>query len=291
MAASRPYCYLEHVKSCQNCKLIAMEDLCKFKSVKINDRALTSQKPPARMKGYSPDFWIKNASRGMLLTRDRSKFLGYYDPDSVITRIDDAAIAHTAWDMKKGIPVYTWEYRAYKEDPFTPRRIYVGDDANIRESELDHYKDGGYAEDEDSQPELVTPYDAGLDPEEDLVDPENADIHHSGGFVPAFIFRPWYSEYRILVEDANGNPGYQLMTIPTLRPVACKVDLKDGYVVPRGRYVRLSTIKTKADRKRARARAEERRFLAGFVGKERAREMTGYILPGRRAERQVAPTC
>lgn len=300
MASSRPYCYLEHVKSCQVCKLVAMEDLCKFRPVKVNDRALTGQKPPARMKGYSPDFWVKNASRGMLLTRDRSKYLGFYNPESV----QDA--------IAEGIRVSAWEYRAYKEDPDTPRRIYVGDDAMVRESELDHYKDGGYAEDEDGSPELVTPYDAGLDPDDDMPDPENADMHHSGGVLPD-LFRTFYSEYRVIrfeefeinnlpgswmgfkvtmhYRHSPGRPYYQLMTVPTLRATGCSVRLDNGYVVPAGKTVRISTIKTKADRKRARARAEERRFLAGFVGKERAREMTGYILPGRRVERQVAPTC
>lgn len=280
MAASRPCCYLEHVKSCQVCKLVGCEDLCKFKSVKIDDRALTSQKPPARMKGYSPDFWIKNASRGMLLTRDRSKFLGYYNPESVIGAIEE------------GIRVSAWEYRAYKEDPETPRRIYVGDDANIRESELDHYKDGGYAEDEDGSPELVTPYDAGLGPDDDMPDPENADLSHTGGFIPAFIFRTTYRDHRVLVEDRNGNPGYRWTAVPTLKPIGCKVDLVDGYVVPRGKYVRLSTIKTRADRKRSRDRAElgrQRRAYTGFLIKKDAVEARiGRPLPELSLRRKVA---
>ena len=305
-SSSRPYCYLEHVKSCQACKLAGMEDLCRFKPVRINDSALTQQKPPARLKGYSPDFWVKNATRGMLLSRDRSKFLGYYIPESVQEALEE------------GIRIAAWEYRAYKEDPETPRRIYAGDDANIRESELDHYKDGGYAEDEDGSPELVTPYDAGLDPEEDIPDPENADLSHTGGFVPAFIFRTTHRDRKVLMwepfettrlpgtwmgfkvtmfyKHSPGKPFYRWETVPTLKPVGCKVDLVDGYVVPRGRYVRLSTIKTRADRKRSRDRAElgrQRRAYTGFLIKKDAVEARiGRPLPELPLRRQVArATC
>lgn len=262
--AKKPKCYLEQVKSCQVCKLVGMEDLCKFKPVRITDRALTTAKKPARLKGAMPDFWIKSTTHGTLLSRDNSKFLGNYVPESVIDAISE------------GIRVSTWEYRAYKEDPETPRRIYAGDDRMIRESALDHYKGGGYTEDDDSQPALVTPYDEGLDPEEDMIDPENADMWHGGGFVPAFIFRQTHRDRKVLVvPDGKDRPYYRWETVPTLKPVGCKVEIRDGYVVPAGKHVKFSTVKTHADKKRARDRGEisrQKRAYYGYIIKKDAVE-------------------
>ncbi|MDD5614935.1 MAG: hypothetical protein PHH85_01900 [Candidatus Methanoperedens sp.] len=269
-----PYCYLEHVKSCQHCKLApGMEDLCKFKPVRVTDRALTAPKPPVSMKGALPDFWIHRTEKGLTKFRDSSRYLGYYDPDSVMDAIDE------------GIRVAPWEYRAYMEDPFTPRRIYMGDDARIKESELDNYKDGGYMPDDDGTPALVTPFDAGMGgDEEDMPSPENANMWHDGGFVPAFIFRSTHRDRKILVvPDGKDKPFYRWETVPTLKPVGCKVELKDGYVVPLGKHVRMSTIKTRADHKRSKDRAElgrqKRAYYGYLIKRDAATTKAGHPLP------------
>jgi hypothetical protein len=152
-----PYCKIDNCKSCKICKLDpGMTDLCRFKPVTISDPELLRNHPPKIMGGTNPDFWTPSPNRRISLQRDNSRFLGYYDPASVMDALDE------------GVRITSWEYRAYMENPNTPRRIYVGDDSLIKESELDHYKDGGYSEDTDGMATLITPYDRGIDEDPEL---------------------------------------------------------------------------------------------------------------------------
>lgn len=176
------HCVPAQVARCRTCKLdTGMVDLCKLSQhVKIGSwngwsvyqdgrnvvsrfdpdaaaEADTLRQPkPKTCKGAITDFWTRRPINKLSMFRDNSRYLGYFNPESVQEALDE------------GIRVAPWEYRAYMEDPDTPRRIYVGDDNSIKESELDHFKDGGYAEDDDGQQALITPYDAGLEPDPEL---------------------------------------------------------------------------------------------------------------------------
>lgn len=180
------------VARCRTCKLdTGMVDLCKLSQhVKIGSwdgwsvyqdgrnvvsrfdpdaaaEADTLRQPePKTCKGALPDFWTRRQINKLSMFRDNSKYIGYYNANYVFDQI--------AMHMR----VEPWEYRCYMKDvaridddpDYIPqnRRIYVGNDNLIRESELDHFKDGGYAEDDDGQPQLITPYDAGLEPDHEL---------------------------------------------------------------------------------------------------------------------------
>lgn len=163
------------VPICEKCRLEpGSEDLCRWKKNPIVNPItpdMSRRSPPKVCKGYLKDFWTKRPSSRLAIFRDNSKYLGFFDPESVEDRMIDFAMLYgkdAKWNMIKGIPVFKWEFRAFKEDPDTPRRVYVGDDMMIRESELDHYKDGGYMPDDDREPVLTTPYDQGLDEDKEL---------------------------------------------------------------------------------------------------------------------------
>ncbi|MDP1548107.1 MAG: hypothetical protein Q8L87_19010, partial [Anaerolineales bacterium] len=96
------------------------------------------------------------------------------------------------------------------------------------------------------------------------------------GFVPAFIFGPGKPEWRsIIVSPKNGIPYTKLVKYPSIRAIACKVELRNGYVVPVGKFGSVLKITTRADKKRMRAYTAIKKELTQYVGAERAAKMAG----------------
>lgn len=161
-------CTCAGIPACHSCRLeVGSEDLCRFKRTLLPVNAPELKRsPPRRLKGALLDYWVRAPGKKWCHFRDNSRFIGFYDAEYVFDQI--------AMHCR----VEPWEYRAYMEDvaridddpDYCPqsRRIYVGNDNRIKESELDHFKDGGYAEDDDGQPALVTPYDQGIDDDPEL---------------------------------------------------------------------------------------------------------------------------
>lgn len=193
--------------------------------------------------------WIKSPSPSRM--RDNSKYLGYYEPD----RVADAILAK--------IRVVPWEYRAYMEDELTPRRIYVGDDNMIQESELNNARRD---EDNNGDDEYASPAQQAREfGDRDAV-----------GFIPAFIFGPGKPEWRAIIkEDRTGFPYTKLIKYPSIKAIACKVKMQNGYVVPVGKFGSVVKITTRADKKRMRAFTAIRKELTPYVGVERAGKMAG----------------
>jgi len=96
------------------------------------------------------------------------------------------------------------------------------------------------------------------------------------GFVPAFIFGPGKHEWRTIVkEDRAGAPYLKFVKYPSIRPIACKIELRNGYVVPVGKFGSMVKITTRADKKRMRAYSAIKKELTPYVGVERAGKMAG----------------
>jgi hypothetical protein len=140
-------------------------------------------------KRVKPEVWVKNPSPSRM--RDNSKYLGFFDPVEV------------AECLAEGTRLQPWEYRAYMEDPDTPRRIYVGDDNLMQESEL-----GKHTREEDSTFEAYSSQeflDANDDPEDGreleytmdtgMVSPEKS----QSGFIPSYVYRTVYRDQKVLM--------------------------------------------------------------------------------------------
>lgn len=96
------------------------------------------------------------------------------------------------------------------------------------------------------------------------------------GFIPAFIFGPGKPEWRaIIVSPKNGIPYTKLVKYPSIRAIACRVKLQNGYVVPVGKFGSVVKITTRADKKRMRAYSAIRKELTQYVGADRAAKMAG----------------
>ena len=204
-----------------------------------------------RQKGALPDFWINRPSAALAVFRDNSKYLGYYDADSVQIAIDE------------GIRVQKWEYRAYKEDPNTSRFIYVGDDNMIRESELECK----------TESEDFSPDDLYVSPQQEAR--ERGD-RNAVGFVPAFMFGPGKPAWRQVIADGNDrhhSPYLKWVKYPSIRPIGCRVEIRNGYALPVGKVGSITRIKTRADKKRALEFNAIKQELKPFVGVERAGKM------------------
>jgi len=95
-------------------------------------------------------------------------------------------------------------------------------------------------------------------------------------FVPAYIFGPGKPEWRYIVAfSRQGFPHKRMIKYPSIRPIACRVELRNGYVVPAGKAGSSLKITTRADKKRARAFVAIRKELTPYVGAERAGKMAG----------------
>ena len=95
-------------------------------------------------------------------------------------------------------------------------------------------------------------------------------------FVPAYIFASGKPEWRAIVkEDKTGFPYTKLVKYPSIRPIACRVELRNGYVIPQGRAASSLKITTRADKKRMRAYSAIKKELTAYVGAERAGKMAG----------------
>jgi len=95
-------------------------------------------------------------------------------------------------------------------------------------------------------------------------------------FIPAFIFASGKPEWRYMVAfDKQGFPYRKWVKYPSIRPVACRVELHNGYVVPTGRAACSVKITTRADKKRMRAYSAIKKELTQYVSAERAGKMAG----------------
>lgn len=95
-------------------------------------------------------------------------------------------------------------------------------------------------------------------------------------FIPAFIYGKGKPEWRYMTcFDKQGFPYKKMIKYPSIRPIACKVELKDGYVIPMGKAASSLKITTRADKKRIRAYSAIKKELTQYVGIERAGMMAG----------------
>jgi len=95
-------------------------------------------------------------------------------------------------------------------------------------------------------------------------------------FVPAYIFGPGKPEWRYMTGfDKQGFPYKKMVKYPSIRPIACRVKLQDGYVIPVGKAARSLKITTRADKKRMRAYSAIKKELTQYVGADRAGKMAG----------------
>lgn len=215
------------------------------------------------------DPWVKSPSPSRM--RDNSKYLGCYDPENVMEAIAEK------------IRVTPWEYRAYMEDRYTHRRIYVGDDNMVRESELSKSmgeEDNTFAayssqqfldtwDDPEEGSELEYTMDTGM------ASPEKS----QGGYVPSFIYRTMYRDRKILLgfesrriektyvetkrewihDPSSGNWSYR--EIPVIRTTSYRDDVPIykwislptlrpiGCYLKPGKVVGSSTVVTRKERK------------------------------------------
>ncbi len=99
---------------------------------------------------------------------------------------------------------------------------------------------------------------------------------HSVRFVPAYIFGRGKPEWRKMAGfDKKGFPFWRWVKYPSIRPIACRVELQNGYVIPAGKAASSLKITTRADKKRMRVYSAIRKELAPYVGAERAAKMAG----------------
>lgn len=93
-------------------------------------------------------------------------------------------------------------------------------------------------------------------------------------FIPQFIFAPAKPVWHSIVKcEGKGIPYLKLIKYPSIKPVACRVELRGGYVVPLGHVANTLKIITKADKKRLRDYSATVKELKPFVGEERAKDM------------------